>query len=118
MTYSTFDKKTLGQLRKELNAVLEKFGADSNIELSVGNMKFSSTEVEIKVSAKIAGAKTSGDAILEARVESMGLRMTNARGDTLMDYKPRNWKMPFIYRNGQDGKSYKCDATQAKRLFG
>ena len=51
-----FDKATLNSLRTEMQAVLNKFGA--NLEFEVGNMRFSDAEVDIKVKAKVKGAET------------------------------------------------------------
>lgn len=113
-----FDKNTLKALRAEMQSLLTKYGVGSNIEFNVGNMKFRESEVEIKVSAKIIGAKTFSNAILEARVASLGLKMKNALGDELVDYNTKAYKMPFVYLNSRDGKRYKCDERTAKIRFG
>ena len=115
--FSKFDKRTLTALRAEMQAVLEKYGVDSNLSIEVGNMKFSEAEVEIKVKAKINGAQTMSDAILLSRCQALGLKIRNAAGDTLVEYNTRSWKMPFVYRNATDGKLYKCDERMAKMRF-
>lgn len=92
---------------------LEKYGVSSNLEITVGNMKFSAAEVEIKVKAKVKGAKT----IFESRIATLGLKLKNKTGDELVDYNTRAYKMPFVYRNASDGKLYKCDERMAKMLF-
>jgi len=112
-----FDRDSLKMLRLEMQALLNKYSVDTNIEFSVGNMKFSEAEVEIKVSAKIAGAKTMTNVILESRVAALGLTMKNALGDELLDYNTRAHKMPFVYLNARDGKRYKCDERTAKMRF-
>ena len=115
--FASFDKKNIAALRAEMNTVLQKYGAYANLEIEVGNMRFSSAEVEIKVTAKVKGAKTFTDTILESRASALGLKMKNKNGDVLVDYKTRNWKMPFVYLSAKDGKRYKCDERMVKMLF-
>lgn len=117
MKFTSFDKKNLAALRSEMNAALQKYGVDANLEITVGNMKFSSTEVEIKVNAKVNGAKTFSDTILESRAASLGLKLKNQNGDILVDYNTRAHKMPFVYIDARDGKRYKCDELMAKLRF-
>ena len=112
-----FDKNSLKALRAEMQNLLNKYGVDSNIEFNVGNMKFSESEVEIKVSAKIVGAKTFSNVILESRVAALGLIMKNSLGDELVDYNTKAYKMSFVYLNARDGKRYKCDERTAKLRF-
>jgi hypothetical protein len=112
-----FDRDSLKALRNEMQALLTKYGVDSNIEFSVGNMKFSDAEVEIKVSAKIVGAKTFSNTMLETVASSLGLVMKNGIGDELVDYNTKAYKMPFVYLNARDGKRYKCSESTAKIRF-
>lgn len=115
--FAKFDRKNLTALRAEMQALLNKYGVDSNLEIEVGNMKFSEAEVEIKVKAKVTGAKTLTNVILESRVAALGMKMTNKFGDQLVDYNTRAHKMPFVYINAADGKRYKCTEQMAKMRF-
>lgn len=115
--FAKFDRKNLVALRADLNALLSKYGIDSNLELEVGNMRFSEAEVEIKVKAKVVGAKTRANALLEARVATLGLKLKNRFGDELVDYNTKAYKMPFVYISADDGKRYKCDETTVKLRF-
>jgi len=117
MKFSKFDRTNLKSLRDEMQALLEKYGVDSNLEITVGNMKFSEAEVEIKVSAKVKGAKTFSNTILESRVASLGLKMKNQFGDELVEYNTKAYKMPFVYRCAKTGKMFKCDERIAKLRF-
>ena len=117
MKFASFDKTNLNALRSEMQAVLEKYGASANLEIEVGNMRFSSAEVEIKLKAKVKGAKTFADTILQSRAASLGIKMKNKQGDVLVDYKTRNWKMPFVYQCGSTGKLFKCDERTVKMRF-
>jgi hypothetical protein len=115
--FAQFDKTSLKALRIEMQALLNKYGVDSNVEFEVGNMKFSAAEVEIKVKAKVKGAKTFTNVILESRAAALGLKLKNKFGDELVDYNTRAHKMPFVYLNAADGKRYKCDERMAKMRF-
>ena len=115
--FTKFDRKNLTALRDEMQALLSKYGIDSNLEFDVGGIKFSESEVEIKVKAKVVGAKTFTNIILESRVAALGLKMKNKLGDELVDYNTRAHKMPFVYINAADGKRYKCTEQMAKMRF-
>lgn len=115
--FNTFDRTTLKALRDEMQAILNKYGIDSNLEIEVGNMKYSKNEVEIKVKAKVKGAKTRSNVILETRASALGLKMKNQLGDELVDYNTRAYKMPFVYRCGKTSKMFKCDERVAKARF-
>jgi hypothetical protein len=51
--FAQFDKATLKALRAEMQEVMNKYAVKANLEIEVGNMRFSSAEVDIKVKAKI-----------------------------------------------------------------
>jgi len=116
MKFNSFDKNSLSTLRDEMQALLGKYGMQSNLQIDVGNMRFTAAEVSIKITAKVNGAVTQADSILENKVKALGLKMTNSRGEVIIEYKPRNWKMPYIYTS-VDGKRYKCDEASIKRKF-
>lgn len=117
-TFQKFDRKNLSMLRAEMTQVLQKYGVDANLDMTVGNMRFSDAEVSITVTAKVKGAKTQAESILEMKIKNNGMKMTNSAGDRLVEYKYRNYKLPYIYVSGKDGKRYKCDESRAKVLFG
>ena len=112
--FTSFDRATIKALRSEMAAVLEKFGMASNLEFEVGSMRFSDAEVEIKVKAKVKGAVTRADALLEARVKALGLVMEK-NGKRLVRYDAKKYKFPFIYDVG--GKLYMTTELGAKSLF-
>ena len=115
--FAQFDKVTLKALRAEMQEVMNKYAVKANLEIEVGNMSFSDAEVNIKIQAKVKGAVTMTDRILQMEVDRLGLKMeNNAKGDQLVKYNSRSYKYPFVYSKA-DGKMYKCDGAQAKRLF-
>lgn len=116
--FAQFDKKTLKALRSEMQEVLNKYAVNANLDVNVGNMSYSDAEVTIKVGAKIKGAVTMTDRILEGEVNRYGLKMTNSNGDTITGYNTRAKAYPFQYTCGSTGKRYKCSTVQAKLKFG
>lgn len=118
MKYTKFDKNTLQALRNELNKVLSSYGLESNLNIEVGNMLFSDSEVEIKVKATIEGAKTFSDVVLESVMHARGL-VKEKNGRRLVRYDSKKHRYPFIYENiNQPGKFFKCDSALAKFYFG
>jgi hypothetical protein len=112
----SFDKATLRALRSEMDALLEKYGKKTGLEFEVGNMRFSDAEVDIKVKAKVKGAKTQSDSNLELMAKMVGItKLTNKKGDRLVEFKTRSPKYPFVFE--RDGKRYKCSERQAQVLF-
>ena len=91
-TITKFDKPTLRNLRVEMQALLEAYGVETNLEISVGNMSYSDAEVNIKIQAKVKGAVTMTDRILQMEVDRLGLKMENKAGDKLVEYKTRAQK--------------------------
>jgi hypothetical protein len=106
-TITKFDQPTLRNLRVEMQALLEAYGVETNLEITVGNMSFSDTEVNIKVQAKVKGAVSRADRILHMEVDRLGLRMVNVAGERLVEYKTRAQKYSFVYESR--GKLYKTD---------
>jgi len=106
-TITKFDQPTLRNLRVEMQALLEAYGVETNLEITVGNMSFSDTEVNIKVQAKVKGAVSRADRILQMEADRLGLKMKNDAGDKLVEYKTRAQKYSFVYESR--GKLYKTD---------
>lgn len=102
-----FDKPTLRNLRNEMQALLDAYGVKTNLEILVGNMSYSDAEVNIKIQAKVKGAVSMTDRILQMEVKRLGLKMENKAGDKLVSYKTRAQKYAFVYESR--GKMYKTD---------
>jgi len=118
MKVSKFDKFTCQVLRNELNAVLAKhLGENSNLEFTVGNMRFSDEAARIDLTAKVKGGKTVEEKNAERVASMMGLTTEPRNGKQLVKYNPRSYKYPFVYKNLLDGKNYKCDEHRAKLYF-
>lgn len=110
-----FDRSTLQNIRRDLNAVLEKYASANGMEMSLGTIKFSDGEFETKLNAKIVGAKTMKDTLLESVMAARGLQEMGTAGRRLVGYNPRSYKYPFVYEQG--GKRFKCSAESAEMYF-
>lgn len=114
--YTNFNKKNLKELRAKIEKSLREAGIEG-VEFNLGNIRFSEHDCKIELMAKIVGKKTQSEAAIENIAQIMGLKVRNAKGDELVEYKSRNWKYPFVYVSGSDGHRYKCDEKTAERLF-
>ncbi len=117
MKITEFNRTNLKSLRNEMQAVLDKYGAQTNIDIEVGNMSFSDAEVSIKVKAKVVGGVTIDDRILDDQINGLNLVKTNSKGDTLTGFSTRSSKYPFKYTCGLTGKKFKCDRPTAINKF-
>jgi hypothetical protein len=110
-----FDRKNLNTLRAEMDALLKKYGVESNLEFTIGNMRFSDTEVDIKVKAKISGAPSRSEQALGPIMRQYDFKQIGRDGRKLVEYKKRNHKYPFIFE--YTGKRFKCSYEKAKMYF-
>lgn len=115
--FNSFDRQNVDQLRAELSAVLERYGVDANLEFKLGSIRYSTNEVEVKLTAKICGAKSFATTMVEQKAARLGLQMVNFRGDRLVEYNSRAYKMPYIYIDGRTGERFKCTETVAIAKF-
>lgn len=117
-TFKSFDKKTCTQFRNELNAVLAKFGQETGLMLTIGNIKFAidgstlhtrlDAHVKGKVSTEAAQLGQTPALIKALRVHGLSDRFVSpTNGEILLvDYRPRSHKYPFIGKR-RDGKMFK-----------
>lgn len=123
--YNTFNKTTLFQLRRELNEVLSKFGQESGLMLTIGNIRFApdgstmhtrlDAHVKGKMSTEAAQLGQTPSLVQILRLYEMGPRFVSPTlGEiTLIDYRARSHKYPFIGKR-KDGKMYKFSMAQVK----
>lgn len=106
----------LRTLQTEMQAAFDKAGF-SDFTATVGSMRFGATDVNVKVTAKLKGVKSTTDAAFERKVAEYGLKMVGVKGQTLTGYKPSRYKYPFSYTT-VCGAQYKATVAQAKAIFG
>lgn len=110
----SFDKEVLRNLRSDMEALLAKYGASVNVDFTVGNMRYSAAEVDMKIKAVVKGAVTRTDENLQRMMAFYGL-VEQKNGKRLVRYDSRKHKYPFIYEFG--GKLFKTTEVGAKALF-
>lgn len=110
-----FNKVNLKIVREDISAILSKYAKETGIELSIGNIRFSSGSFTAKLDAKIKGAVTMEDTILNQVMVIKNLSRTSKCGKTLVGYNTRAGKYPFVFESA--GKRYKCSENNAKMYF-
>lgn len=111
------DRNTAQKLRIELNSVFDKYRI-AGFDVEVGNCTYGSVEATFKVTIREQGAKSPGQALAERKAKDFGLKLVNAAGDEIVDYKPRSPKYPWIVKRASDGKQYKYPTSMIKAAFG
>lgn len=110
-----FDRLNLQAIRSELNAILERYCNEKGLEISIAGITYSEHNFEAKINAKITGAKSISDNILETVMNTYNLQKTGIDGRHLIGYNKRSYKYPFVYE--QNGKKFKCSVESASKYF-
>lgn len=110
-----FNKVNLKNVREDISAILSKYAKDNGIEISIGNISFNAGSFTTKMEAKVIGAKTKEDSVLEFMIATNGLTKTSKCGKTLVGYNTRGKAYPYIYEDG--GKRFKCTELTARMYF-
>ena len=113
---TAFNKITTAAFRSDLSAVLAKYGMTSNLDMKIGTIRFSGADARMQITAKVKGAVTKEDRLLEAQIAKHNLREVNGVGEKLVGYNARASRYPFVYTLG--GKRYKASLGNVKVLFG
>ena len=110
-----FDKTNLKNVRTDINAILATYAKKNGIELSIGNISFTSGTFTSKINAKVIGAETPVDHVLTSVLAAHNLKTVGADGRVMTKYNTRGKLYPFVYSHA--GKSYKCSLSTAKIYF-
>jgi len=110
-----FDKANLKNIREDISAILSSYAKENGIEIKIGNISFNEGSFTTKMEAKVKGAKTKEDSVLEFMMVTKGLVKTSKCGKTLVGYNTRGKAYPYIFENA--GKKFKCSEAQAKMYF-
>ena len=122
-----FDRTSLRALRVDLDSAMATIASKYGIELSAGNISFTSETATIKVDAGIIGSN--GRAVTkEAKAFDQYKRLVglgdlnigdsvNVQGKqyTITGYKPRSKKSPVCIENAK-GQGYKVSVDMVKRF--
>lgn len=116
-----FTKKQLGDLRRDMQHVLDsaQFGG---CKINVGNCTYLGGEATFKVTVLLDGAETKEQKYLTDMAGLYNLdttKIANTQGKkfSLVGYKTKAPKMPWIVQDLLTGHEYKLTHDQAERLF-
>lgn len=115
-TYTSLNKPDLQKIRVELNKVLAKYGADVNLEFTLGNINFTSGDFRVKLEGKVKGAETRDDKVLDRMISQHNLSRNSRCGATLVGYNSRAHRYPFLYKESS-GKTYKAALSSVRIKF-
>ena len=115
------DRATAKKLREKLNTIFAEHGIDG-FDISVGNATFDDAQVTFKVEVREHGAGSKEERDLAVFANLSGLdtnKIVNQQGKTfsLVGYKTRARKNPWIVQDLKDGTKYVINDMTAKRWF-
>ena len=114
-----FDKKSVNELRKEMQVLFDAYGVKGNIALHAGNITYGEAECTIKVVAKIAGAMTRDQKAIAMFTDYAYGDLLSIRGFVgkvkLVAYKTQSPKYPYIVET-IDGKRFKLEPKALKNV--
>jgi len=116
-----FTRPMLSNLRSVLQSTLDKADFD-NMTIDVGNCSYTGGEATFKVKCILKGAKTREQIDLEYYADLHGIDTTaiaKLQGEdmSIIGYKSRARKKPWILQRLRDGAEFVCDDNLAKKFF-
>jgi len=116
-----FTRPMLSNLRSVLQSTLDKADFD-NMTIDVGNCSYTGGEATFKVKCILKGAKTREQIDLEYYADLHGIDTTaiaKLQGEdmSIVGYKSRARKKPWILQRLRDGAEFVCDDNLAKKFF-
>ena len=116
-----FTRQQLNLLRTSMQTALDKYDF-GEMEVDVGNCSYTGGEATFKVKCILKGAKTREQIDLEYYADLHGIDTTaiaKLQGEdmSIIGYKSRARKKPWILQRLRDGAEFVCDDNLAKRHF-
>ena len=114
-----FNRDNLTEMRKELDAVLSKYGSDEGVRFEIGKMTYGGNEVRFKVTSFTktrqtvidplahSGRPSSSSNVSDADLASYGLKRFNDKGWEITKLYPNRPMYKFIYTK-PSGAVYKA----------
>ena len=117
-----FTRKQLDTIRKQMQNALNLFADRTDMTIDVGNCSYTGGEATFKVKVLLKGAKTREQIDLEYYADLHGIDTTaiaKLQGEdmSIIGYKSRARKKPWILQRLRDGAEFVCDDNLAKRHF-
>ena len=118
---TTFTRQQLNLLRTSMQTALDQYDF-GEMEVDVGNCSYTGGEATFKVKCILKGAKTREQIDLEYYADLHGIDTTTIaklQGEdmSIIGYKSRASKKPWILQRLRDGAEFVCDDNLAKRHF-
>ena len=116
-----FTRQQLNLLRTSMQTALDQYDF-GEMEVDVGNCSYTGGEATFKVKCILKGAKTREQIDLEYYADLHGIDTTaiaKLQGEdmSIIGYKSRARKKPWILQRLRDGAEFVCDDNLAKRHF-
>lgn len=116
-----FTRSQLNLLRTSMQTALDQYDF-GEMEVDVGNCSYTGGEATFKVKCILKGAKTREQIDLEYYADLHGIDTTTIaklQGEdmSIIGYKSRARKKPWILQRLRDGAEFVCDDNLAKRHF-
>jgi len=117
-----FTRKQLDTIRKQMQNALNLFADRTDMTIDVGNCSYTGGEATFKVKVLLKGAKTREQIDLEYYADLHGIDTTaiaKLQGEdmSIIGYKSRARKKPWILQRLRDGAEFVCDDNLAKKFF-
>ena len=118
---TNFTKPQLKAIRQAMQSALEQVDLEG-VNFTVANCTYNGGEATYKVNVLLDGAETKEQKDLTQMAQLMGLdtsKIKDTQGMTLslVGYKSKASKMPWIVQDLKTNEEYKLTDTQVERLF-
>ena len=117
-----FKREELRQIRAELEKAIDKHQQVKDIDkynFTVGNCSYNDSKATFKLEVTIKGAKSEERVELERNAEYFGLDLDKEHPEwVLLGYNRKARGYPILMEKKSNGKTYKFDLENAKKLFG
>jgi len=123
-----FTKTNCGELRQDIQGVLDTYSEISGVKFKVGAITYSDKNASIKLDAILNDAdgnyvsKEESDFDRYAQYDSISLKrgeignLSQLGKVRFVGYKSKNRKYPYIVETVSDGKRYKINESQARSV--
>jgi len=116
-----FKREELRQIRVELEKAIDKHQQVKDIDkynFTVGNCSYNDSKATFKLEVTIKGAKSEERVALEKSADYFGLDLDKEHPEwVLLGYNRKARGYPILMEKKSNGKTYKFDLENAKKLF-
>ena len=117
-----FKREELRQIRAELEKAIDKHQQVKDIDkynFTVGNCSYNDSKATFKLEVTIKGAKSEERVALEKNADYFGIDLDKDHPEwILVGYNRKARGYPILMERKSNGKTYKFDLENAKKLFG